>query len=381
MPQHAAAQEIFPRDRTCLPTPHPRLQEPPSDVPAPYITIFAVHDLVHMFLFHGAAAVLTVFAGDGAVLRKSAFTSAQLQLHRVRGSALWRERDNQTTLYVAGAWGAEWQLTALPLLGPAAPTPLRNALAPLLPLCAAAPCAVAGAVAVHEGTAFLALEQAAGLVVAKIDLASRSVARHASVDGIGAAPAVSALTVDPKTLAVFVAANVEGRPSVVYKINSTTLAPYGIHRMRNRGGAPPPPARTSQCWSRQIPHGLGVCIWMHCAGNSPSLGRPTPGVVKQDKSSGGSVDTTKTRSGPQRVRMSSGERPIGAAKGKQSDTEALCHPPPPPPRTSQCWSRQTPAWTRSVHLDAPGQRCRQQPVSGTADPRSSQTGQVIRGLR
>ena len=27
--------------------------------------------------------------------------------------------------------------------------------------------------------------------------------------------------------------------------------------------------------------------------------------------------------------MSSGERPIGAAKGEQSDTEALCHPPPP----------------------------------------------------
>ena len=47
--------------------------------------------------------------------------------------------------------------------------------------------------------------------------------------------------------------------------------------------------------------------------------------------SGGSVDTTKTRSGPQRVRMSGGERPIGAAKGKQSDAEALCHPPPPPP--------------------------------------------------
>ena len=52
------------------------------------------------------------------------------------------------------------------------------------------------------------------------------------------------------------------------------------------------------------------------------------------KSSGGSVDTTKTRSGPQRVSMSSGERPIGAAKGKQSDTEALCHPPPPP--TQHC---------------------------------------------
>ena len=28
--------------------------------------------------------------------------------------------------------------------------------------------------------------------------------------------------------------------------------------------------------------------------------------------------------------MSSGERPIGTAKGKQTDTEALCQPPPPP---------------------------------------------------
>ena len=62
---------------------------------------------------------------------------------------------------------------------------------------------------------------------------------------------------------------------------------------------------------------------------APSPGRPTPGVVKQDTSSGGSFDTTKTRSGPQRVGMCSGERPIGAAKGKQSDTKALCQPPPP----------------------------------------------------
>ena len=60
-------------------------------------------------------------------------------------------------------------------------------------------------------------------------------------------------------------------------------------------------------------------------GNSPSPGQPTPGVVKQDKSSGGSVGTTKTRSDPQRVGMCKGERPIGAAKGKQ--TMAPCYPP------------------------------------------------------
>ena len=58
---------------------------------------------------------------------------------------------------------------------------------------------------------------------------------------------------------------------------------------------------------------------------------PLPPPPVQDKSSGGSVDTTKTRSGPQRVRMSSGERPTGAAKSKQSDTGALCQNPPPVP--------------------------------------------------
>ena len=68
-------------------------------------------------------------------------------------------------------------------------------------------------------------------------------------------------------------------------------------------------------------------------GQQPVSGTADPGVVKQDKSSRGSVDTTKTRSGPQRVRMSSGERPTGAAKGKQIDTEALCQPPPPKKQT------------------------------------------------
>ena len=76
--------------------------------------------------------------------------------------------------------------------------------------------------------------------------------------------------------------------------------------------------------------GASGCPWSTARTTAPSPGQPTPGVVKQDKSSRGSVDTTTTRSGPQRVRMSSGERPIGAAKCKQSDTEALCQPPHTP---------------------------------------------------
>ena len=38
------------------------------------------------------------------------------------------------------------------------------------------------------------------------------------------------------------------------------------------------PVGTSQCWSQQPRHGLGMCIWMHLVngtGNSPSLGQPT----------------------------------------------------------------------------------------------------------
>ena len=101
---------------------------------------------------------------------------------------------------------------------------------------------------------------------------------------------------------------------------------------------PPPlqmhtPAHTSQCWSRQTP-ARTRSVHLDAPGQrhvqKPVSRTADPGVVKQDKSSRGSVDTTKRRSDPQRVRMSSGERPIGAAKGKQSDTETLCHPPPPP---------------------------------------------------
>ena len=62
-------------------------------------------------------------------------------------------------------------------------------------------------------------------------------------------------------------------------------------------------------------------------GNSPSLRRPDPGVVKQDASSRGSVDTTNTRSDPQRVGTC---RPIGASNGKQTKTMASRQHPPPP---------------------------------------------------
>ena len=43
-------------------------------------------------------------------------------------------------------------------------------------------------------------------------------------------------------------------------------------------------------------------------------------------------------------------------------------PVPPPPPAKAVVESANPAWTCSVHRDAPGQRHGQQPVSGTADP-------------
>ena len=81
------------------------------------------------------------------------------------------------------------------------------------------------------------------------------------------------------------------------------------------------PALTSRCWSRQTPAWTG-CVHLDAPGQrhgqQPVSGTADPGVVKQDKSSRDSIDTTKTRSDPQRVGMYNGERPIGAAKGKQT---------------------------------------------------------------
>ena len=63
-------------------------------------------------------------------------------------------------------------------------------------------------------------------------------------------------------------------------------------------------------------------------GQHPISGTANPGVVKQDKSFRGSVDTTRTPSDPQWVGMCSGERPMGAGKGKQTNTLASCQTPP-----------------------------------------------------
>ena len=130
------------------------------------------------------------------------------------------------------------------------------------------------------------------------------------------------------------------------------------------------------------------CQKAPCPPSPPSISAPP---TKQDKSSRGSVDTTKTRSDPQRVGLCSGERPMGAAKGKQSDTEALCQatphhhhhpflppslrfsPPPPslPPMRDLCTS---PAAAPPHRFPGP---CRRSRRSRTApDGSSSPTGKA-----
>ena len=73
-----------------------------------------------------------------------------------------------------------------------------------------------------------------------------------------------------------------------------------------------------------------------------------------------------------------------AHKGRSSQGLALPSRliPPPPCGPRPCANPPPPAWTRSVHLDAHGQRHgATAPSPGRPTARSSQTGQVIRGLR
>ena len=99
---------------------------------------------------------------------------------------------------------------------------------------------------------------------------------------------------------------------------SPSSAPFHVHCIQF------PPKKWRMVQIRKC-HLLISLLWQ--PPNSPS---GPHGPSAHPLPPGGSVDTTKTRSGPQRVSMSSGERPMGAAKGSQSDTEALCQPPPPP---------------------------------------------------
>ena len=70
---------------------------------------------------------------------------------------------------------------------------------------------------------------------------------------------------------------------------------------------------------------------------------------------------------PSRVHWE-GPQSNNPVRGGHSGSDLTPTPPPPiilqmhtPAHTSQCCSRQTPTWTRSVHLDAPGQWHGQQP--------------------
>ena len=87
-------------------------------------------------------------------------------------------------------------------------------------------------------------------------------------------------------------------------------------------------------WMRSV-HLDAPCQW-HA--QQPVSGTANPGV-KQDTSSRGFVDITKTRADPQRVGMCSSERPIGATKGKQTKTMASCQHPPPPAWWTPWWTQ------------------------------------------
>ena len=72
--------------------------------------------------------------------------------------------------------------------------------------------------------------------------------------------------------------------------------------------------------------------------------------------------------------MSSGERPIGTAKGKQPNTEALCQTPPKPPPEIYRWKNLVGPFLVHEYLPPPPPPLKRRPV-GTSPP-SKMEGEV-----
>ena len=122
--------------------------------------------------------------------------------------------------------------------------PLQQMLLPQLPDCqGSSACSTVGGVGIMNNSLFLALEGQKQILIAAVQLADSSpvgaqVLLAKQLQGLGNGALVTAVTADPVLWALFVAANVAGEPSVINKINATTLDPYGVATMRTRGGYP-----------------------------------------------------------------------------------------------------------------------------------------------
>ena len=213
------------------------LEAPGAASGEPFVGAHALDGNVSVaVVFAGGEAWVTVLSADGAPLDQRRFAAARLQLREVRGAAVGRFADGRA-LFLAGASARAWQVTALPLPFPSDPVPLHDRLAPGVRGCAApTPCHAAGGIAVGGGVAYVALEQAADLTLARVDLRGLRVERSARVEGVGRGARVTAVAMDPVLRAVFLAAHLPQRPSTVYKVHTGTLVPYGVTRMRSRGG-------------------------------------------------------------------------------------------------------------------------------------------------
>ena len=205
------------------------------------LEVLEAHGVVYHFAFSGPGGSLSAYSPAGARLRSDALAAEQLQLDVVRGVHLQPLSPTRAVLVLGGAWAQEWQSTVLPLPPDGPPVPLRQSLAPQIPQCAAAsPCTAAGGVTAVGTSAYLALEAyPKGVVLVHFSLTGLRVIKTSAVIGTeGMAGAVTAMAVDHVLGAVLVVMDVLDQPSVVFKVNATTLITYGTIRLRSRGGQP-----------------------------------------------------------------------------------------------------------------------------------------------
>ena len=131
-------------------------------------------------------------------------------------------------------------------------------------------------------------------------------------------------------------------PAWTRSVHLDAPGPQGGGRLLSSGTQPPPPLPALQAHlvtkGQKLPAIPMVAPkappvpWSTARATAPSPGRPTPGVVKQDKSSGGSVDTTKNTFGPTEGQHEQWREANRRRQRQTNQHHALVARPPPPSR-------------------------------------------------
>ena len=161
-------------------------------------------------------------------------------LDELRSAVAWEPAAGAPAFVLGGRLAGQWQLLCVPV-GASDPSEVSY-WAGLLPgLCGVGGCVTVGQLAAGSTALMVAVEHQDGVVLAKfVSLGPVTAAVHQAtlLAELGPGNRVEALAVDPVTASVYLAVSQAHVPSYVYRVNATSLVPYGVIRLLTRAGEP-----------------------------------------------------------------------------------------------------------------------------------------------